>query len=41
MFQLSFPNLSNSFANHAHSDLIEFIGEVGLLGFAIIFYYQF
>ena len=37
MFQLSFPNLSNSFANHAHSDLIEFVGEVGLLGFALFF----
>ena len=37
MFQLSFSNLSNSFANHAHSDLIEFIGEVGLLGFTLFF----
>ena len=37
MFQLSFPNLSNSFANHAHSDLIEFVGEVGFLGFALFF----
>jgi len=37
MFQLNFPNLSNSFANHAHSDLIEFIGEVGLLGFVLFF----
>ena len=37
MFQLSFPNLSKSFANHAHSDLIEFIGEVGLLGFLLFF----
>ena len=35
MFQLSFPNLSNSFANHAHSDLIEFVGEVGLVGFIL------
>jgi O-antigen ligase len=32
MFQLSFPNLSNSFANHAHSDLIEFVGEFGIVG---------
>ena len=37
MFQLSFPNLSKSFANHAHSDLVEFIGEVGLLGFLLFF----
>ena len=37
IFQLRFPNLSNSFANHAHSDLIEFVGEVGLLGFALFF----
>ena len=35
MFQLNFPNLSNSFANHAHSDLIEFVGEVGLVGFIL------
>jgi hypothetical protein len=35
MFKLSFPTLSKSFANHAHSDLIEFIGEVGLLGFVL------
>ena len=37
MFQLSFPYLSKSFANHAHSDLIEFVGEVGLLGFILFF----
>ena len=37
MFKLSFPYLSNSFANHAHSDLIEFVGEVGLSGFVLFF----
>ena len=32
LFQLKFPNLSNSYANHAHSDLFEFIGEFGIVG---------
>ena len=35
IFQIKFPNLTNSFANHAHSDLIQFIGEFGLIGFAL------
>jgi len=32
LFQIKFPNLINSYANHAHSDLIQFIGEFGLIG---------
>ena len=32
LFQIKFPNLINSYANHAHSDLIQFIGEFGLVG---------
>ena len=32
LFQLKYPDLSNSYANHAHSDIIEFIGEVGIIG---------
>jgi len=35
LFQLKFPNLSNSYANHAHSDLSQFIGEFGLVGFGL------
>ena len=35
-FQLKYPNLSNKFADHAHSDLIEFIGEFGLFGFLLL-----
>ena len=35
LFQLKFPNLSNSYANHAHSDLFEFIGEFGLIGLVL------
>ena len=35
LFQIKFPNLTNSFANHAHSDLFQFIGEFGLFGFAL------
>ena len=35
LFQIKFSNLTNSFANHAHSDLFQFIGEFGLFGFAL------
>ncbi|MDB4154210.1 O-antigen ligase family protein [Candidatus Pelagibacter sp.] len=37
LFQIKFPNLSSSYANHAHSDLIQFIGEFGLVGFVLFF----
>ena len=36
VFQLKFFNLSNQFANHAHSDLVEFLGEFGLVGITLI-----
>ena len=36
LFQLKFINMGNNFANHAHSDIIEFFGEFGLLGFTIL-----
>lgn len=32
LFQLKFPNLTYLYANHAHSDLIQFIGEFGIIG---------
>ena len=35
LFQSKFPNLENSYANHAHSDLFQFIGEFGLVGFTL------
>ena len=35
IFQINFPDLTNKYANHAHSDLIQFIGEFGLIGFAL------
>ena len=35
LFQINFPDLTNKYANHAHSDLTQFIGEFGLIGFAI------
>tara|TARA_B100000963_G_C22532550_1_gene628261 strand:+ start:80 stop:1144 length:1065 start_codon:yes stop_codon:yes gene_type:complete len=35
LFQLKFTNTSNQFANHSHSDFIEFLGEFGLIGFAL------
>jgi O-antigen ligase len=33
-----FNNNSFFFANHAHSDIIEFLGELGILGFSILCY---
>lgn len=37
LFQIKFSNSNQYFANHAHSDLIEFVGEYGLLGTALLF----
>jgi len=36
IFQLKFINPDNKFANHAHSDLLEFLGEFGLIGFSLL-----
>ena len=36
LFKLKFMNSSSQFANHAHSDLIEFFGEFGLVGITLI-----
>ena len=36
MFQNNFNNSSNLFANHAHSDAIEFLGEFGLIGLLLL-----
>ena len=36
LFKINFQNLSKNFASHAHSDLIEFIGEFGLIGSTFI-----
>ncbi len=38
LFQLKFFSLSNQFANHAHSDLVEFLGEFGLIGISFVFF---
>ena len=38
LFQLKFINPSNLYANHAHSDLVEFIGEFGLIGFFLLLF---
>ncbi len=37
LFQLKFPDLINKYANHAHSDIVQFIGEFGIIGFFIFF----
>ena len=37
LFKINFNNLSSVYAVNAHSDLIEFIGEFGLIGFTLIF----
>ena len=36
LFKLKFFNTSIQFANHSHSDLFEFFGEFGLIGFILI-----
>jgi len=38
LFQINYKDLGTQFANHAHSDLFEFIGEFGLIGFILIFF---
>ena len=37
LFQLKFPNLTNQYANHAHSDLVQYIGEFGIIGLLLFF----
>mgnify|MGYP001210257101 FL=1 len=37
LFQLKFPNLTNQYANHAHSDLVQYIGEFGIIGLLLLF----
>ncbi len=36
IFQIKYLNNSSNFANHAHSDITEFSGELGLLGISIL-----
>ncbi|OUU28730.1 MAG: hypothetical protein CBC04_00785, partial [Verrucomicrobia bacterium TMED44] len=36
LFKINFNDISTYYASHAHSDLIEFIGEFGLIGFTLI-----
>ena len=38
LFKLKFVNASIQFANHSHSDLFEFVGEYGLIGFLLIIF---
>ena len=33
LFKIDYPDLSSKYVDHAHSDLLEFIGELGLIGF--------
>jgi hypothetical protein len=37
LFQTNFFELGSKYANHAHSDLVELIGEFGLIGTIIVF----
>ena len=37
LFNIRYENLSNYYTIHAHSDLAEFLGEFGLIGFCLIF----
>jgi hypothetical protein len=36
VLKINYQNLSINYASHAHSDLIEFFGEFGLIGFTLI-----
>jgi len=36
LFQLNFPRSNHLYADHAHSDLVEFIGEFGLFGSSLL-----
>jgi len=36
LYNIRYENISNSYTIHAHSDLAEFLGEFGLIGFGII-----
>ena len=38
LFQINYKDLGTQFANNAHSDLFEFLGEFGLVGFILIFF---
>ena len=38
LFKLKFSNVSNLFANHAHGDIFEFLGEFGLIGSLILIF---
>ncbi len=37
LFQTNFISLDSYYANHAHSDIVEYLGEFGLIGFALLF----
>tara|TARA_B100000575_G_scaffold238555_1_gene200926 strand:- start:6852 stop:8177 length:1326 start_codon:yes stop_codon:yes gene_type:complete len=36
LFQLEFKNSTNLYADHSHSDIVEFIGEYGLIGISFL-----
>jgi len=36
LFQINFANLDSYYANHAHSDIVEYLGELGLIGFILL-----
>ena len=36
LFKLNFPSLASYYADHAHSDIVEFLGEFGFIGFFLI-----
>ena len=37
LFKLNYLNNTSFYANHVHSDIVEFFGEVGFIGFLIFF----
>lgn len=41
LFKIFYPNTDIKYANHAHFDFIEFVGELGIIGVAILFFVVF
>ena len=41
LFKIFYPNTDIKYANHAHFDFIEFAGELGIIGVAILFFVVF
>ena len=41
LFKIFYPNTDIKYANHAHFDFIEFVGELGIIGVTLLFFVVF